>query len=175
MTDPAAIPLTLVVAVARNGVIGREGDMPWRLSSDLRHFRRITMGKPVVMGRKTLEAIGRPLAGRPNLIVSRSLDPSTEGVSVFPDLDAAIAAARRIAAETAADEVIIGGGGQIYAETIGRADQLRITHVDVEVEGDTTFPTIDPALWRPVDDEPMPRTDRDDADARWVTYERVRS
>lgn len=174
MTDPAAIRLTLVVAMAANGIIGRDGDMPWRLSSDLKHFRRVTMGKPVVMGRRTLEAVGKPLPGRPNLIVSRSLTDPPEDTTVYPDLPAAIAAARRIAAETGADEVIIGGGGQIYAETIDQADRLVVTHVDLAVDGDTAFPAIDPAVWRVVAEEPMPRTAKDSADARWVTYERVR-
>lgn len=174
MTDPAAIPLTLVVAIAANGVIGREGGMPWHLSSDLKHFRRVTTGKPVVMGRRTLEAIGKPLPGRPNLIVSRSLTEAPTGTTLYPDLATAIAAARTIAAETGADEVIIGGGGQIYAETIGIADRLVVTHADLTVEGDTYFPEIDPAVWAVVDETPMPRTEKDSADARWVTYQRIR-
>ncbi len=128
MTDPK---MTIVVALGRNGVIGRDGDMPWRLSSDLRRFKAITSGKPVVMGRKTLESIGRPLPGRDNLIVSRDPTYAPEGVTVFASLDAALDAARRIATEKGLDEFIIGGGGTIYAETIGRADRLRLTRVDL--------------------------------------------
>ncbi len=171
MTRPK---MTIVVALGRNGVIGRDGDMPWRLSSDLRRFKAITSGRPVVMGRKTLESIGKPLPGRDNLIVSRDPAYAPQGVTVFASLDAAIDAASRIAAEKGLDEFIIGGGGTIYAETIGRADRLRLTRVDLAPDGDTVFPPIDPAEWALVGEEPMPRTDRDNADALWQDFERRR-
>jgi dihydrofolate reductase len=166
--------MTIVVAMGENGVIGRDGDMPWRLSSDLRRFKAITLGKPVVMGRKTLESIGRPLPGRDNLVVSRDPAYRPEGVRVFADLEAAIEEARRIAVDKGLDEFVIGGGGTVYAETVGRADRLRVTRVKATPAGDTVFPAIDPADWILVGEEPMPRGEKDDADALWQDYERRR-
>lgn len=166
--------MTIVVALGRNGVIGREGDMPWRLSSDLRRFKAITLGKPIVMGRRTLASIGKPLPGRDNLVVSRDPDLRIEGATTFTSLDEAIAAARRIAADKGLDEYIIGGGGTIYAETIGRADRLRLTRVDAAPDGDTVFPPVDPADWVLTGEEAMPRTERDNADAVWQDFERRR-
>jgi dihydrofolate reductase len=164
--------LALVVAVGRNGVIGRDGDLPWRLPTDLRHFRAVTMGKPIVMGRRTFESIGRPLDGRANIVITRDDAFAPEGVVVENDVDAALAAARRIAHDTGADEVMVVGGGSVYAEVIGRAERLYVTHVDASPEGDTTFPEIDEGLWRPVHEEAPPRSDRDTASVRFVVYER---
>ncbi|BBE74545.1 dihydrofolate reductase [Oharaeibacter diazotrophicus] len=169
MTAPK---MTIVVALGENGVIGRDGDMPWQLPSDLRRFKAITLGKPVVMGRRTLESIGRPLPGRDNLIVSRDPDYRPDGVTVFADLDAAVAAARRIATDKGLDEFVVGGGGTLYAALIGRADRLRVTRVAASPDGDTRFPAIDPADWDLVHEEPMPRGERDSTDALWQDYER---
>jgi len=170
VSDPR---MTIVVALGENGVIGRDGDMPWRLPTDLRRFKAVTLGKPVVMGRRTLESIGRPLPGRDNLVVSRDPDWRPDGVTVFADLDAAVAAALRIAADKGLDEFVIGGGGTLYAALIDRADRLRVTRVAASPAGDTRFPPIDPAVWRLVHEEPMPRGERDSADALWQDYERV--
>jgi dihydrofolate reductase len=164
--------MTIVVAMGENGVIGRDGDMPWRLPSDLRRFKAVTLGKPVVMGRRTLESIGRPLPGRDNLVLSRDPSWRPEGVLVFADLEAALAEARRIAAEKGFDEFIVGGGGTVYASCMDRADRLRVTRVAAAPDGDTVFPAIDPAAWALVHEEPMPRTEKDSADAVWQDYAR---
>ncbi|WP_237152350.1 dihydrofolate reductase [Oryzibacter oryziterrae] len=165
--------MSLIGAVGDNGVIGHEGDMPWRLSSDLRFFKRTTLGKPVVMGRKTLASIGKPLPGRHNLVVSRDPGYAVEGATVHPSLEAAIAAARDIALREGLDEYFIGGGGTLYAATIDRADRLYVTRVHASPDGDTHFPAIDPAVWRRVSSEPMVRTERDSADATFEVWERI--
>lgn len=166
------IKTTIVVAVAENGVIGREGDMPWRLSTDLRRFKALTLGKPLVMGRKTFESIGRPLPGRPHLIVSRSADFRPEGVEVFETVDAAITRARVIATETGAGEICIVGGGEIYRQVLPFVDELHVTHVEAEVEGDTTFPPIDPALFERVTETSVPAGEKDTYPTRYAIYHR---
>jgi dihydrofolate reductase len=148
VTTPA---LVLVAAVADNGVIGRGGGLPWRLKSDLRNFRAITMGKPVVMGRKTYLSIGKPLVGRTNIVVSRNRDFAAPGIIVAPSIEAALAAARGDALRRAADAVAVIGGAELYAHTIGYADRLVITRVHLRPDGDTVFPVIDPKVWREVE------------------------
>jgi dihydrofolate reductase len=145
------LALVLVAAVADNGVIGQGGGLPWRLKSDLRNFRAITMGKPVVMGRKTYLSIGKPLAGRTNIVVSRNRDFAAPGIIVAPSIEAALAAARGDALRRAADAVAVIGGAELYAHTIGYADRLVITHVHLRPDGDTMFPVIDPKLWQEVE------------------------
>ncbi len=140
--------LSLVVAVARNGVIGRDGDLPWRLSSDLKHFKKITMGKPIIMGRKTFDSIGRPLPGRPNFVVTRQTDWTHQGVIVCNKIESALSKADTAAADADTDEICIIGGGALYAATIDAADRLYITMVDAEIEGDVTFPSFTLGEWR---------------------------
>jgi dihydrofolate reductase len=143
--------LALVAAVADNGVIGQAGALPWRLKSDLRNFRAITMGKPVVMGRKTYLSIGKPLAGRTNIVVSRNRDFAAPGIIVASSIETALAVARGDALRRTADTIVVIGGAEIYAHVIERADRLVITRVHLRPEGDTLFPVIDPALWREVE------------------------
>lgn len=155
--------VTLVAAVARNGCIGKDGGLPWHLPDDLRHFRAVTMGKVVVMGRKTWESIPerfRPLPGRTNVVVTGQPSyPLPAGVERAASLAAALAA-------HADDDVVVGGGGTLYADAIGRADVLELTHVHRDVDGDTFFPAIDAAVWR--------ETARDDRDGfSFVTYRRA--
>lgn len=160
-------PIVLVAALARNRVIGADGDMPWHLPADLKRFKAITLGKPMVMGRKTFEAIGRPLPGRRTIVVTRDPSWQADGVEVARDLDSAIARA----ADTAPEEVIIAGGGQIYAQAIGRADRMRLTWIDVEPAGDAMFPEVDPAVWREVDRIDFP-VDGDRPAHAFVDYQR---
>jgi len=164
--------VSIIAAVAANGVIGADGAMPWRLSTDMKRFKRLTMGKPVVMGRKTFESIGKPLAGRLNVVVTGNPGFRAEGVAVAPRLEAALA----LAAGSAGDvhEVVVIGGGQVYAATMDLADRLYITHVAAEPEGDVHFPEIDPAIWQPVLEEDVPAGERDTAATRFVVYERRR-
>lgn len=172
MTQPLK---TIVVAVSRNGIIGRDGDMPWRLSSDLKRFKAMTLGKPVVMGRKTFQSIGKPLPGRPNVIITRDENFAPEGVTVAHSLDAAIDLASRLAVESGSDELCILGGGEIYRQAIALADKLLITHVEADVEGDTSFPTIDPALWSIESELAVPAGEKDTYPTRFVIYNRRRA
>lgn len=162
--------VTFVVAIAENGVIGRAGGLPWRLSSDLKRFKATTMGKPVIMGRKTWESIGRALPGRRNLVVTRDSGYRAEGAEVAASASSALAMAEADGAE----EACVIGGGQIYRETFARADRLDVTHVLADVEGDTFFPAIEPGEWRVVSSADFPAGDRDVYPTRHVVYERRR-
>lgn len=149
MTDTPR--LVLVAAVAGNGVIGRDGGMPWHLPGDLKHFRKTTLGKPVIMGRRTFDSIGRkPLPGRPNIVMTRDRDFRAEGITVAGDFEAALRLARQEAARLQVDEIAVIGGGALYAETLPRADRLYLTEVHGEPEGDAHFPDFDRAAWREV-------------------------
>lgn len=162
--------LVLVVAIAKNGVIGRQGGLPWRLSTDLKRFKAITMGKPVVMGRKTWESIGRPLPGRLNVVVSRDGTYSAEGAAVSGSLDEALETARSQAGD--AEEICVIGGGEIFREALARADVIHATHIDAEIEGDAFFPEIDADLWRAVSSESVPVGEKDIYPTRYVVYQR---
>jgi dihydrofolate reductase len=168
------LPLILVAAVARNGVIGAGDRLLWRLSSDLKRFKALTLGKPLVMGRKTFQSIGRPLPGRETIVVTRDRDFRPDGALVAHDLDAALALAGARAAAMGADAVVIAGGGELYAETIALADRLAITEVALAPDGAAVFPPIDPAEWSEVRREPGVRGPNDEADFAFVDYVRVR-
>ena len=135
--------LTLIAAMARNHVIGSHGDIPWYLPADLKYFKKMTMGKPVIMGRKTFDSIGKPLPGRDIIVITRNPDAyKVEGVQVVDSIDAAIAAAGDV------PEIMIAGGAEIYQQTIARADHMYITRVDGVFEGDAFFPEFDPLDWK---------------------------
>lgn len=136
--------ITLVVAAATNGVIGRDGGMPWHLPADLAHFKRVTLGKPVLMGRRTHESIGGPLPGRLNLVLSKDRGYQAEGCRIVGSLAEAAAVAAR---EEAAELMVIGGGG-VYAEALPLADRILLTRVHVAPEGDTYFPALEPDEWQ---------------------------
>ena len=155
--------IALIAAVAENGVIGSDGEIPWRLPSDFAFFKRTTLGKPVIMGRKTFESIGKPLPGRPNLVVTTRPDYRPDGVEVVPDLEAALFRGQEIAARDGAEEVMVIGGGEVYRATIGSADRLYITHVAVSPAGDAQFPEIDLAVWEVDRTLDIARSDRDSA------------
>ncbi len=164
------------VAVAQNGVIGRDNGLPWRLSSDLKRFKAGTMGKPIVMGRKTFESIGKPLPGRLNIVVTRDPAFCAEGVEVAASLDDALALARvRARCMAAADEICVVGGGEIYRQALPIADRLHVTHVLADVDGDAHFPEIDPATWLLVSSEDVPAGERDSHATRHAVYERRQS
>lgn len=170
--DLAAIPVTLVVAAARNGVIGRGGALPWRLPSDLNRFKALTLGKPVVMGRKTFQSIGRPLPGRPNLVITRDAGFDAPGIRVFSGLDPALAAARAMAAEAGVPEVCVIGGAEIYAQALPLAARIQLTRVDLAPDGDAVFPEPDPAVWVEVAREDVAAGPGDDCGFSLVTLER---
>jgi dihydrofolate reductase len=158
--------ITLIVARARNGVIGRDGTLPWRLPEDLAHFKRTTMGHPIVMGRKTWESIGRPLPGRRSIVVSRQAGSTTAGAEVAPSLDAALT----LCAGT--DEVFVIGGAQLYREALPRAQRLIVTEIDADFEGDTEFPPLDPARWIETAREHLPASAGRGFAVDFVTYAR---
>ena len=138
--------VSFVVARADNGVIGRDNALPWRLPADLAHFKRLTVGKPVVMGRRTFESIGKPLPGRHNIVLTRS-DWRAEGVTVVPNLAEAIAAAG-MDPRARADEIMVIGGAQVYADALPLARRVYLTEVQAAPEGDTELPAFDADIWR---------------------------
>ena len=165
--------IVIHVAIAANGVIGREGGLPWRLASDLKRFKADTLGKPVIMGRKTWEGLGRPLPGRLNLVVTRDPDFRAEGAEVAGSLDDAIRLAMvRARCMAGVDEICVIGGGQIYAQALPLADRLCVTHVLAKVDGDTVFPMIDPAIWHLARAEVFPAGEKDSHATRYAVYER---
>jgi dihydrofolate reductase len=168
------VPISIFVAVARNGVIGRDGDMPWRLSTDLKRFKAMTLGKPMVVGRKTLDSFGgKPLPGRPHVVVTRQTDFVVEGADVAGSLAEAIERAQAIASQTGAAEIGILGGGQIYSQAMALADRLYVTHVETDIaDGDTVFPQIDAAVFEKIDEITVPAGEKDSYPTRFATYHR---
>jgi dihydrofolate reductase len=173
MTADYMPDIILIAAIADNGVIGRGNRLPWRLKSDMRHFRAVTMGKPVIIGRKTYLSIGKPLAGRTTIVVSRDHAFAAPGLLVAPSLDAAFAAARGDALRRAADAIVVAGGADIYAQAMVRATHLAITVVHKRAEGDARFPAIDPKIWRETKRDELEAAAEDDAPFAFVSYERA--
>ncbi|HHZ10174.1 MAG TPA: dihydrofolate reductase [Rhizobiales bacterium] len=168
--------VAIYVAVAENGVIGRDNGLPWRLSSDLKRFKAGTMGKPIVMGRKTFESIGKPLPGRLNIVVTRDPGYRFEGIEVAGSLEDALALARvRGRCMAGADEICVVGGADIYRQALPIADRLYVTHVLDDIDGDARFPPIDPGLWSLVSSEDIPAGERDSHATRYAVYERRQS
>jgi dihydrofolate reductase len=142
--------VSLIVAMASGGVIGRDNRLPWHLPADLRRFKRLTMGHPLVVGRKTFESIGRPLPGRTMVVVTRDPGYAPPGVRVAHSVDEALAVA---AAAEGGDEVFVAGGAEIYRQTLPRADRLHLTRIEAEIPGDTRFPEFDESQWRLTQEE----------------------
>ncbi len=134
--------LSIIAALSRNRVIGKDNQLPWRLPADLKHFKAVTLGKPVIMGRKTFESIGKPLPGRDNIVVTRNPHFRADGLAVVHSLDAALAQAHN------APEIMLIGGAQLYAEALPRAQRLYLTLIDADIDGDAQFPEYNPAEWR---------------------------
>lgn len=158
--------VSLVAAVARNGVIGRDNGLAWHLSSDLKRFKALTMGKPMLMGRRTWDSIGRPLPGRRTLVLTRDRSFRAEGTEIVHDWEAALAAA--------GSELMVVGGAEIYAFALPQADRLHLTEVDAEPEGDVRFPAFDRAQFREVFREYHPAGPRDEYAFAFVDWERLR-
>ena len=164
----------MIAGVAANNVIGRGGGIPWRIPSDMAFFKRTTMGKPIVMGRKQYESVGRPLPGRTNIVVTRQAGYQPDGVIVIGGLEEAIGRAKAIAEVDGKDEAMIIGGGDIYAQCMAFADKLYISHVALRPEGDVLFPAIDPSQWTVVEEPPATPDPRDEAVYRIAIYARRR-
>jgi dihydrofolate reductase len=157
------VALSLIAARGRNGVIGRAGALPWRLSSDMKRFRARTMGKPVIMGRKTWESFpARPLPGRKNIVLTRDAAFRAEGGWTFSDLDAALAAAKAMAQADGEREICVLGGADLYQQTLPLADRLYLTEVDAAPEGDAFFPAFEESLFAETDREAFPAGPKDE-------------
>ena len=166
--------VVLVAAVGENGVIGRDGGLPWRLKSDLQHFRRLTLNKPVVMGRKTWQSLPKALPHRTNIVITRDAHFTAPGALVVPSFEAALAAARKDAEARGTDEIMVIGGSDIFLAAMPVADRLEITRVHASPAGDVIFPRIDPAVWREVSSRRHVSGPDDDADFTVATLERIR-
>jgi dihydrofolate reductase len=165
--------IVLIAAVAENGVIGQGGQLPWRLKSEMAHFRAATIGKPVVMGRRTYASIGKPLKDRTNIVVTRNRTFAAAGVLVAPSVAAALAAARGDALRRGVDEIAVIGGADIYAQCMAQADRLLITQVHLRPTGDTKFPIIDPATWSAAGRSEHEAGPGDEAGFSIIEYKRI--
>lgn len=165
--------VVLIAAIAANGVVGRDNSLPWRLKSDLQHFRALTMGKPVVMGRRTFSSIGKPLPGRATIVVSRDQNFAAPGIVVAPSLAMAFAVARGEALRRGADEIFVAGGSEIYAQAMAAATRLAITEVHKSVEGDARFPPIDSDTWQEIARDAHAAGAGEEAAFSFVTYRRT--
>ncbi|MCF5765367.1 type 3 dihydrofolate reductase [Aeromonas veronii] len=160
--------ISMIAAMAHDRVIGKDNQMPWHLPADLANFKRVTLGKPVLMGRKTFESIGRPLPGRRNLVISRNPDYQAEGIEVVGSVEAALA----LLAGSSVEELMVIGGGHLYAEMLPSADCLYLTRIDLAVEGDTRFPAFDDGQWQRVDCESHPADEKNPHPYSFETWQR---
>jgi dihydrofolate reductase len=162
--------MTIIAALSTNGVIGRDGQVPWRLSTDLKRLKALTMGHHLLMGRKTFESIGKPLPGRVTIVISRQEGYSPAGVQVVHSLDDAV----RLAADAGETEAFIAGGAEIYRQAIHRAHRMELTRVHAEVEGDTWFPEFDDVSeWKLVDAEHFEADEKNEYPFSFLTYDRA--
>jgi len=161
--------VNLVAAMARNGTIGKNGELPWRLPADLKAFKATTMGKPVIMGRKTWESIGRALPGRPNFVISRDRELNPPGASLCHSLDQALADAASLGAE----EAMVIGGAAIYTEALPLADALILTVIQADIDGDRAFPEFDQSRWQPVERTFRPADEANEYDMVFLRLERM--
>jgi dihydrofolate reductase len=165
------VHISIIVAAARNGTIGRNGDMPWRMPSDLKHFKALTLGKPVIMGRKTFQSIGKPLTGRDTIVVTRDATFRPQGVTSAPSLEQALEIGADMARKRQGDEIMIAGGGEIYTAALAVADRVYLTQIATELDGDAHFPPLG-AEWIAVARSEMAKTSADDYPATFIVYER---
>jgi dihydrofolate reductase len=166
-------PVAIIVAAASNGVIGRDNQLPWRLVGELKYFKATTLGKPVVMGRKTFDSIGRPLPGRTNIVITRNADFAAEGVLVARSLEEALHIADGIARRDGAAEIMVIGGAQIYRQALPQTRTLYLTRVHAAIEGDAHFPEIDEAAWQCVRREDVAEAGADSPAYSLLVYQRV--
>ena len=170
--DSGVIEVALIAAVAENGVVGRNNQLPWYLPEDLKYFKRTTLGKPILMGRKTWESIGKPLPGRTNIVITRQSDYEASGARVVETLEQALELAESIATIDGATELMVIGGAEIYAHALPLARRLYLTEVHAEVTGDASFPDWDRAHWRECSRERHIAGENGSYDYSFVVYER---
>ena len=176
MSSPGTnIAVALIVAASENNVIGRDGAMPWHMPSDLKTFRRLTLGKPVVMGRKTFASIGRPLDGRDNIVVTRGdavVAAPEQRLFVTHSVDHGLVLARRLAVAAGVDEVMVIGGAEIYRQALAQADRVYFTRIHATLTGNATFPMLDDTIWTEVSQTPIVKSLKDDFTATLTIFER---
>lgn len=160
--------ISLIVAMASNGIIGRDGQMPWHLSADLKHFKKITLGSPIIMGRKTFESIGRPLPGRRNIIISRNPDYQQDGCLVFDSIETALTNCCQ-----SADEIFIIGGSALYEATLQYADRIYVTEINQNFNGDTSFPAWNKTEWTETKREDVTDDSQVSFSYSFITYEKI--
>lgn len=165
--------LALMAAKAANNIIGRDNALPWYLPNDLKYFKQVTLGKPIIMGRRTWESLQRPLPGRTNIVITRQADYRAEGAKVVGTLDEALKRAEQVALIDGRDEVVVIGGAQIYQLALPRADRLYLTEVHAEVEGDTWFPEVDASQWREMGRDDFDAEGPNPYDYSFVIYDRI--
>ena len=170
----ASITLSLIVAMAQNRVIGINNNLPWHLSEDLKYFKRVTMGKPIIMGRKTFESIGRPLPGRTNIVVTRNADYQAEGIKVVHSLDEALTLCESIAHVDGSDEAMVIGGAELYQQALNKADRLYFTEVHAEVHGDAYFPELNREEWQEIGRDDFQAVEPNIYDYSFIVLERMR-
>ncbi len=167
--------LSLIMARAENGTIGADNALPWHISSDLKNFKKLTMGKPVLMGRKTFESIGKPLKGRTNIVITRQADWSAPGVIVCHDIKEAVALSKQKASDEGAEEIMVIGGAEIYARVLLEADRIYLTEVHRHYEGDAWFTAPDKTQWKELSRERFPPDDEGGPSYSFVVFDRRRS
>jgi dihydrofolate reductase len=161
--------LSIIVATAANGVIGRDNQLPWHLPADLRHFKQTTMGKPILMGRKTWESIGRPLPGRTNIVITRDTDYAAAGCVVVNSIEAAMEAAG------SQDEIMIIGGAELYRQVLPRTDTIYLTRIHEDFDGDTVFPELSASEWREVERSDQQPDENNPHDYSFIRFDRIHS
>lgn len=159
--------LSMIVAHAGNRIIGKDNDMPWHLPADLAYFKKTTLGKPIIMGRKTYESIGRPLPGRKNIVISRDKNYQAQGIETVTSVEDALALVQDV------EEIMVIGGGAIYQHCMPAATRLYITHIEADVDGDTHFPSYDTTNeWQLVSSDKREKDDKNAYDLNFCVYER---
>ena len=164
--------IALIVAASKNNVIGRNNQLPWHLPGDLQYFKTMTLGKPVIMGRKTFESIGKPLPGRDNIVISRQTNYAADGIKVVSSLEQAIALGQSINLINGIEEVMVIGGAQIYEKSLDLADRVYLTRVHRKVEGDAYFPALDSQLWHEIAREDIAAKEPNPFDFSYLVLER---
>ncbi|MCK5425721.1 MAG: dihydrofolate reductase [Emcibacter sp.] len=167
------VKLSLIVAMAENGVIGKDNDLPWKISSDLKYFKKMTIGKPIIMGRKTFQSIGKPLPGRVNIVITRDKNFSAEGVITALSLEMALDVGMNMAKVKKVGEVMVIGGAQIYELCLPDADRLYLTRVHGDVEGDTVFPALNGDDWLEASSEKFTAGEKDSHDYSLIVLDRI--
>lgn len=165
--------LSMIVATADNNIIGKDNTMPWHLPADLAYFKKITLGKPIIMGRKTYESIGRPLPGRRNIVISRDESYVAEGIDTVTSVEHALALVDGSDGSQAVKEIMVIGGGAIYKHCLPNADRLYVTHIKAKVDGDTQFPNYDNASWQKTSSELRSSDEKNAYDLNFCVYERI--